>query len=68
MYDFSDAFNSFVHKMIKDNIQENDDTEIIFRFFETFCDENNETVSNIKELKEKIASYLKEINVEIIRK
>ena len=58
MYDFSDAFNSFVHKMIKDNIQENDDTEIIFRFFDTFCDENIETVSNIKALKEKIAGYL----------
>ena len=44
--------------MIRDGIQENDDTETIIRYYETFCDEDTETVSSIEVLKEKIAGYL----------
>ena len=58
IYDFSNVFNSFVHKMIRDGIQENDDTETIIRYYETFCDEDTVTVSSIEALKEKIAGYL----------
>lgn len=58
IYDFSNVFIFFVHKMIRDGIQENDDTETIIRYYETFCDEDTVTVSSIEALKEKIAGYL----------
>ena len=58
IYDFSNVFNFFVHKMIRDGIQENDDIETIIRYYETFCDEDTETVSSIEVLKEKIAGHL----------
>ena len=58
MHDFSDIFDSFVHKIIRDGFQENDDTEVLFKYYDTFCDKNIETVSSIETLKEKIAGYL----------
>lgn len=57
-YDFSDTFQSFVLKLMKNDLEENDDTFSIFQYYDLFCNEDAESVSNIDSLKEKTSGYL----------
>lgn len=55
IFDFSEAFHAFVLKLMKNGLVENDDTISFFQYFDWFCNENTESVSDIQSLKEKIA-------------
>ena len=58
IFDFSDNLLSFAKKIVKKGLEENADSEALFRFYYSFCNKKVNLAKNIKEIIGAFKGYL----------